>query len=360
MLHAIIMAGGSGTRFWPESTKMEPKQLLQLAGDETMMQATVSRLEGLVPADNLLIVTGAHLVEPIAQQLPKIPRDAIVGEPCKRDTAPCIGLAALLVAKNDPDGVMAVMPADHVISPDEKFREILKQAGDCVLANPNTIVTFGIKPTYPAEIYGYIERGEAVTDSSAPEKTYKVEQFKEKPAVEDAEKYLEAGTFYWNSGIFVWKAELILKALSEHQPEMFAHLQKIADSYGTPAYAETLEKEFTAIKPISIDYAVMEHYKDVLVIEAPFSWDDVGSWRALSRLRGTDDNGNTIVGKHLGIRTEDCIVRGQKNHLITTLGMKNCIIVQTPNSTLVANKDDEEAIRELVKMIKEQGWEEHL
>ncbi len=189
---------------------------------------------------------------------------------------------------------------------------------------------------------------------------YHVRQFREKPKAEIARQYLAAGTYYWNSGIFVWKAGTILKALAERQPEMFARLKTITAAIDTPRYAEILTREFTAIKGVSIDYAVMEHARDVLVIEAPFAWDDVGSWQAISRLQGTDAEGNTISANHLGLRTSGTIVRGPDNHLIVTLGLADCIVVHTPDATLVANKHDEESIRELVKLIAERGWQEYL
>lgn len=355
MLHAVIMAGGSGTRFWPESRGPQPKQLLKLVGERTMIQATVDRIASLVPADRVLIVTNAQLVEEIRRQLPQLPSRALLGEPCRRDTAPCIGLAALEIVRNDPAGIMAVMPSDHVISPDDKYCAAIAQAQRLVEESPERIVTFGIRPTYPAESFGYIERGAALASG-----VYRVQQFREKPKAELAREYLAAGTFYWNSGIFVWKAATILAALEARQPQMMSHLKKIAAAAGTASFAQVLEREFTAIQGISIDYAVMEHATDVVVIEAPFGWDDVGSWQAISRLQGTDAEGNTVAARHLGLRTKGTIVRGADDHLIVTLGVEDLIVVHTPDATLVANKHDEEAIRQLVKLIAERGWHEYL
>jgi mannose-1-phosphate guanylyltransferase len=363
MLHAVIMAGGSGTRFWPESRGPLPKQLLKLVGERTMIQSTVDRIESLVPAERVLIVTNAQLLPEIRRQLPQLPERALLGEPCRRDTAPCIGLAALEIVHHDPDGIMAVMPSDHVISPDDKFCAAIELAQRLVEESPERIVTFGIRPTYPAESFGYIERGEALgasTDALTDNGVFRVRQFREKPKADVARQYLDAGTFYWNSGIFVWKAATILAALEACQPQMMQHLKTIAAAIGTPNYQEVLEREFTAIKGISIDYAVMEHATDVVVIEAPFGWDDVGSWQAISRLQGTDDAGNTVAAKHLGLHTTGTIVRGPDGHLIVTLGVEDLIVVHTPEATLVANKHDEEAIRELVKLIAERGWHEYL
>ncbi len=355
MLHAVIMAGGSGTRFWPESRSSSPKQLLRLIGERSMIQATVDRLGALVPPENVLIVTNARLVDEIWNQLPQLPPQALIGEPCRRDTAPCIALAALAVLRDDPDAVMAVMPSDHVIAPAEKFRAAITQAQRLVEESPERIVTFGIRPTYPAESFGYIERGDALADG-----VYRVKQFREKPKADVARQYLASGTFYWNSGIFVWKAATILDALRQRQPEMVARVSKIAAAFDRPNYAEVLEREFTAIEGISIDYAVMEHATDVAVIEAPFDWDDVGSWQAITRLQGTDAEGNTISGRHLGLRTTDTLVRGGENHLVVTLGVSDLIVVHTPDATLVANKHDEESIRQLVKLIADRGWQQYL
>ncbi len=364
MLHAVIMAGGSGTRFWPASRAATPKQLLQLVGDATMIRQTVDRLDGLVTPEQTLVVTNERLVDTIQKQLPELPPTSIVGEPCKRDTAPCIGLAAMLVSRDDPDATMAVMPADHVISPVEAFQGAIMQAAAMVDHSPGQIVTFGIKPSYPAEIFGYIQRGESTSADGSPAPpptpTYAVKQFREKPDALTAAKYLDAGDYYWNSGIFIWKAKTILDALAKRQAKMLGHLEKIVADWGTEKQAKTLTTEFTAIEGISVDYAVMEHATDVAVIEAPYSWDDLGGWQSLARLQGTDDAGNTIVGKHLGFNTTGTIVRTDDEHLVVTLGLNDCIVVHTQNATLVANKNDEESIRKVVKELEARGWSEYL
>ena len=362
MLHAIIMAGGTGTRFWPASRAATPKQLLSLVGDKTMIRQTVDRLAGLIAPEQTLVVTNEQLVAPIAEQLPELPAASIVGEPCKRDTAPCIGLAALLVSRDDPDAVMAVMPADHVIKATDKFQAAMTQAAAMIETEPDRIITFGIRPTYPAEIFGYIQRG-APTAPGEPASAggcYQVKQFQEKPNATTAAQYLAAGDTYWNSGIFVWRAKTILDALAKRQSTTLAHLEKIVDAWGTDRQHEIFTAEFTAIDGISIDYAVMEHATNVAVIEAPFDWDDLGGWQSLTRLLGTDNNKNTIVGKHLGLNTTGTIVRTSDDHLVVTLGLEDTIVVHTPGATLVANKNDEESIRKVVKQLEAQGWNEYL
>ncbi len=356
MLHAVIMAGGTGTRFWPLSRASRPKQLLDLTGGRTMIQATIDRLGELAPPERTWIITNRSLIAPIAEQLPQLDRKRIIGEPCKRDTAPAIGLAALLVLADDPDATMIVMPSDHLIQPDEAFQQAISQAADLVEAEPQTLVTFGIKPTYAAESFGYVERGEAKGGAAV----FEVKKFREKPAKSVAEEYLASGNFYWNSGIFVWKARTILDALARYEPAICDHLEMIQNHIGKPEFAEVFDREFTAIRGKSIDFAVMEHYQPVVVIEAPFTWDDVGSWQALARSVASDEAGNTTIGKHLGIRSAGCIVRSSDDHLVVTLGMKDAIVVHTPDATLVADKQQEEAIREVVKALEQRSWQEYL
>jgi mannose-1-phosphate guanylyltransferase len=363
MLYATIMAGGAGTRFWPASRKLYPKQLLTLVGDRSMIQATVDRLDGLVAPENLLIVTNQVLVEAISQQLPKVPRQSIIGEPAKRDTAPCIGLAAALIAARDPEAIMIVTPADHAIQPSDSFRNALKHAASLVEANPKRLVTFGIKPEYASEAFGYIERAAKPIETPLQQTelpTYPVLRFREKPDRNTAAEFLKAGTFFWNSGIFVWKASTILNALKKYEPEIAGHLEKIADSVGSRDFANVLNREFTAIKGKSIDYAVMERYPDVLMVEAPFQWDDLGNWSAIPRLQGVDADNNTVQAKHLGLNTSNSIIRAAQGHLIVTIGVKNLVVVHTPNATLIADRQEEASIKEIVNQIEKNGWDEYL
>jgi mannose-1-phosphate guanylyltransferase len=360
MLHAVIMAGGAGTRFWPASRAARPKQLLALVGKDSMLRQTVARLGDLAPPAQTLIVTNERLLPAVREQLPELPAASLVGEPCKRDTAPCIGLAALLVSRDDPTAVMAVLPADHVIRSADRFQDAVRQGVALVERHRGRIVTFGIRPTYPAEIFGYIQRGARLDVRAGESPAFVVKQFREKPDVATATQYVASGDYYWNSGIFIWKAQTIIDALAERQPEMLAHLQHIVAAWGRPEQDEVFRREFSAIKPISIDYAVMEHARDVTVIEAPYDWDDLGSWQSLSRLLGADAHDNTVAGRHLGLDSTGCIVRTEGDHLIVTVGMHDCLVVHTPEATLVANKRDEEAIRQVVRQLEERGWSAYL
>jgi mannose-1-phosphate guanylyltransferase len=224
------------------------------------------------------------------------------------------------------------------------------------------LVTFGIQPTYPATTYGYIERGDPERTIKAADGpiSYRVRHFREKPDLATAQQFLELGGFYWNAGIFVWKAQTILAALAEYEPAMVEQLQPIIAAHGTSGFEQTFQQRFTAIRGKSIDYAVMERHKNVIVLEAPFAWDDVGNWRSLARTRGTDADGNTIVGKHVGLKSSGTIVRTDEQHLVVTVGVKDCIVVHTPDATLVAHKDDEESVRQVVERLKELGWEQFL
>ena len=360
MLHAIVMAGGSGTRFWPASRAALPKQLLPLAGDTTLLQDTVARLEGLVPPERTMIVTSARLLEAVHHQVPTVPAAGLVGEPCKRDTAPCIGLAALLVARRDPAAVMAVMPSDHVIQPAAEFRRAILQAAAMVEATPRRLVTFGVRPTYPAESFGYIQQGAPLAVAAGAAPAHAVARFREKPPAQVAEEYLAAGNYLWNSGIFVWKAATILAALRERQPECLDHLERIAAAWDTADRDAVFAREFAAIKGISIDYAVLEHAADVVVIEAPFTWDDLGGWSAVARQRGVDAEGNTVVGRHLGIESVRTIVHAADDHLVVTMGLEDMLVVHTPDATLVADRAREEAVRKVVAELEKRGWQEYL
>ncbi len=357
MLHGVIMAGGSGTRFWPQSRRSRPKQFLRLAGDGTMIQQTFARCQPLIPPERLWVVTNRLHAEETRRQLPELSGERLLLEPCGRNTAPCVGLAAIHLLAQDPDATMLVMPADHVIGPDEVFRDAAERAAQVVEQSPERLVLFGVPPSYPATGFGYIERGEPLEGHRG---AYLVKRFREKPDRPTAEQFVRAGTFYWNCGIFVWKARRILKALGQYEPDIYQRLCRLQETLGQPSWQQTLEDEFPQMKSISVDYAVLERAENVCVFEAPFNWDDVGSWQALSRLLGADELGNTVAGLHCGVETKNCIIRSSDDHLIGTLGVEDLIIVHTPDATLVASRADENAIRKLVERLEEEGHERFL
>ena len=359
MLHALIMAGGGGTRFWPRSRQGKPKQFLKLVGASTLLQQALERIEVLVEPTRTWVITGASYCAETARQLPSLPAERIVGEPCGRDTAACIGLGAALIAHADPAGIMLVMPADHVIEPAQEFRRAVHVAEQVVLEHPGALVTFGIRPTFAATGYGYIERGnELLKRQGIP--VHRVQKFREKPPVELAEEFVASGQHYWNSGIFVWRAATILQELRNNQPKLADAVERIAAAWGTPHQDDILAKEYAALDRISIDYAVMEKATEVFMVQAPFLWDDVGSWLALERRHPQDADDNTVLANHLGIDTRNCVIAGDIDKLIATLGVSDLIIIQDGDAILVANRHDEAKIKQLVEQLKARGLEKYL
>jgi mannose-1-phosphate guanylyltransferase len=359
MLHAMIMAGGGGTRFWPRSRQERPKQFLTLAGDRSLLQLAMDRIEGLVPTANSWVITGERYRAETSRQLPALPKDHVIGEPCGRDTAPCVGLGAALIHRRDPAAVMIVTPADHVIEPQQEFRRSAHLAAQMAEEHPAALVTFGIPPTFPSTGYGYIQRGPEVVERQGIN-VFQVRKFHEKPNADLAEQFVVSGQYFWNSGIFVWKAATVLDALKMQRPQLHAAVERIADAWDTPRRDQVLQTEFNAIERVSIDYAVMEHAPEVLVVQAPYRWDDVGSWLALERMNPQDADGNTVKALHAGLKTKNCVIVSDAGHLIATLGVENLLIVQDGDATLVADRRDEANVKLIVDLLKKKGLEKYL
>ena len=359
MLHAMIMAGGGGTRFWPRSRQKRPKQFLTLVGDRTLLQQAFDRVEGPAPAERTWVITAAAHCEEVARQLAEVPAAHIVGEPCGRDTAACIALGAALIARQDPQAVMIVTPADHVIEPAQEFRRGIHVAEMMAQEYPDALITFGIVPTFPSTGYGYVQRGAEMAQRQGVT-VFRARAFKEKPSADVAERLLVSGDYYWNSGIFVWKVATILNNVRERQPKMYTAVQRIAEAWGTLEQESVFQREYAALDKISIDFAIMQEAKEVLVIKAPFRWDDVGSWLALERMHPQDADGNTVLATHAGLKTKGCVIVADKGHLIATVGVENLLIIQDGNATLVADRRDEGTIKQLVELLKKKGLEEYL
>ena len=355
-LYAVIMAGGSGTRFWPASRREFPKQFLALTGSRTLLQTTVDRCLPWIPWSQFRVVTNAIQAAEVSRELPELDASQILIEPCGRNTAPCIGLAAIQLLSTDPDAIMVVLSADHAIQPVDVFRASVEQAVAIVQESPDTLVLFGVPPTYPSTGFGYIERGGELGKSNA----FRVAAFREKPNIAIAQQFLDGGQHYWNCGIFVWRADAILRSLQLYQPAIFEGLQRILIHSRTKGWEHAVETEFPGLTSISIDHGVLEKAQDVAVLEAPFEWDDVGSWLALQRLLGTDASGNTVSGRHCGLDTNGCVIRSTDGHLVATLGVDDLIIVHTPDATFVASKADENSIRLLVAELEKRGLTEYL
>jgi len=362
MLHAMIMAGGGGTRFWPRSRNSRPKQFLSFSGDRTLLQETVDRIAPQVPPERTWVITGAAYTAATAEQLPELPTAHIIGEPCRRDTAPCVGLGAALIAKDDPDATIIVMPADHAIEPQPEFNRAVHAAEQFIRDHPDSLLTFGIPPTFPSTGYGYIRTGESL-GTRQDVSGNRVVAFQEKPDEATAERYVAGGGYLWNSGIFVWKPNAILGELKLRRPDIHDAVVRIAANHGSPSFTAAFEKEFAAIAGTSIDFAVMQDAAaagKVLVLHAPYSWDDVGSWLALERRNPQDAAGNTIQADHCGIATENCVIVGERGRLITTIGVRNLLIVQDGDSLLVANRNEEATVKNLVDKLKAEGWGKYL
>ena len=360
MLHAVIMAGGTGTRFWPLSRMSRPKQVLPVGGALPLIAETMARLAGLVPVERTSIVTAAEQVAPLLNALGHGAPPRVIAEPFGRDTAACIGLAAVHVYRADPEATMLVMPADQVIEPVERFHEVM-QAGARVADDGQSLVTFGIAPTHPATGYGYIHRGELVADLDGIP-VYEVHRFREKPAAETAEEYFDSGEYYWNSGIFCWRAATILDCIRRFAPELHAALERIAAAIATPAEETVLRAAYEPLERISIDYAIMEHAERIRVVEADFRWSDVGSWASVARLRESqaDDDGNIVIGQAELLDCADTLIVGEEGHLIGVVGLEHVVIVQTPDATLVCSKDHAERVKALVEELRDKGLTKYL
>lgn len=354
----LIMAGGAGTRFWPLSRKEKPKQFLNLTDQNmSMLQSTVDRVKEMVEIERVFIATNNLYVDKITEQLPELPEENIIVEPCKRNTAPCIGLASLYIERKYPDSTMVVLPSDHVVEDTESFKNILNSAASYANKGEN-IVTLGIKPDKPETGYGYIHLGDKVQEVE-DNSVYKVQEFTEKPNLEKATRFFEDGKYYWNSGMFVWKTETILNKLKEHLPEIYNNLKEISRSIGKQDESEVIDEKFSCMNNISIDYGVLEKEKDIFVIPADFGWNDVGSWTALSEINEVDENNNLINSDHVGMDTNDSIIYS-KDKLVTSIGVDNLIIVNTEDAILVCNKDNAQDVKKLRKLLKDKGFDNYL
>ena len=359
MLHAIILAGGSGTRLWPASRTAQPKHMLTFEPPQTLLQATLERLTSLVPPEQTWIVTSRTQTERIADSLPHFDTAHILSEHIPRNTAASIGWATVKLRRIDPDAVMIVLPADHIIKPAAVFCETLQFAADIVQKSPEKLVTLGIKPTFPATAYGYIQRG-AVLETA--QNAYNVLRFCEKPKQDIAETFFQSDDFYWNAGIFVWKAETILDLLSRFEPEIGFWLRQIEQSLGTIEESLVTGEAFKKMKPISIDYAVMERAKEIVVVESAFDWNDVGTWSALDRLYADqkDSCGNLFISANvLAIDSTDCTVRcGEPGHLVALVGLHDVVVIQTADATLIVRKGQEESVRRIADELKKRNEEQ--
>ena len=353
MLYAVIMAGGSGTRFWPLSRSSTPKHLLTIVSERPLIAECVDRFKGFIPPENILVVTTVEQADAIRGTLSEIPPDNVIAEPVGRDTAACIGYAACVVRHRNPEAVMAVLPSDHVITPTERFMESLLAAEELV-GKVGGLVTFGIRPSWPHTGMGYIQRGPQA-DTINNFKIFRLMRFREKPSLDLAQQFIDSGEFYWNSGIFVWKAATILEEIEKYMPEHHRLLSQIVPVIGTPEQEKVVASVYPRFPRISIDFGVMEMARTVHVIESDYEWDDVGSWTAIPKHHPLDMHGNTVLADFEGVNTADCIIVGEPGHLITGVGIRKLIIVHTPDATLVAYRDAAGDVKKLVEQLQKKG-----
>lgn len=351
-LYALILAGGSGERFWPLSRRARPKQLLRLVAEQTLLEQAVTRLDGLVPPERLLILTNVDQEAAVRELLPQVPKENIVAEPAKRDTAAAVALGAGWVAARDHSATMIVLPADHVINDTTAFQKTLAVAA-AAAEETGALVTIGIKPTWACPGYGYIEQGEAVHVRAADKEAsvHRVIRFREKPNADLAESFLRKGNFRWNAGMFVWSVPSILSEFNRHTPELANFISQLC----VPGnFSKTLKERFGVLPRISLDYAIMEKADRVLVVEAGFDWDDVGSWRAVSKYFKNDAEGNAANCEITALESSNNIVFNPDGSRIALLGVHNLIVVRTADAILICHRHQAEKIKNLVSEIPEE------
>lgn len=351
----LILAGGSGTRFWPLSRAKRPKQVLKLIDDKEMINHTIDRCDPYISNEDMYIITNADQAE-LLQEVTggRMSPERIFAEPSARNTAPCILYSALRLQKEYGDAIVCVLSADHNVKDEEAFRKVLSNASDYV-HKYDDIVTIGITPTFPSTGYGYIKTG---TQADEPYTIYHVEKFVEKPCLELAEQYLKSGEYLWNSGMFIFKISTILDRFKQHLPEMYEALQPL--NHLSEAEADSfLEEVYPTLERISFDYGIMEKESHIVVIPGDFGWSDVGTWDTLDDIIPSDENGNIVKGDHIGLNTQNCVVfAGDKT--VATIGLSNIVIVNTADSILICNMDNVQEIKELTDELAKQGREELL
>ena len=354
--YGVIMAGGGGTRFWPLSRADKPKQFLNLSGKNTMVMDTALRLAKVADSSDIFVVTNAKTVDATWEQTQAIlEKDHILGEPAARNTAACIGYAAMEIVKKYEDGIMVIVPSDHFIKDEEEFARVLNLACNAAESS-DKLVTIGIKPTFPSTGYGYIKY-----NSSEVGSVKTVDEFVEKPDLETASEYVATGEYAWNSGMFIWKASTILKYFEELLPDIYGYLVTIGAAMGTPDEKEVIEELYPQIPKISIDYGIMERAKGVLMLEGDFGWNDVGSFDAFDQIHKCDKDGNVLLAETCTIDSRNNVLYStEDDHLIATLGVDDLVIAYTKDVTLICTKNRAQDIKLFVEKLAKEDKEKYL
>jgi len=350
--YAVILAGGQGTRLWPLSRRKKPKQLHSLMTEEPMIQDTYRRLLSVFDADKIIISTIPEFVADIRKILPNIPKKNYIVEPGLMGNAAACGLVSELLFARNEDSVAFFMPADAFIANQKEFQKVIKFAKGIADKNPKQIITIGIKPNRPETGYGYIKMGNQ-TDSKSNLEAHKVECFVEKPDQKTAEKYLKSGKYLWNSGIFGWRTDYILELFEKHLPDTFKHLETIRVNVDKKDFGLVLKKEYAKIEKTTIDYGIIEKTKDILVIPADFGWSDVGSWGSLLEVLAEQSKSDSVHrGHHVGVDNANCLVMGGEK-LIATIGLKDIVVVDTPDALLICHKDQSHRVKEVLSELED-------
>jgi len=345
-LNAVILAGGSGTRLWPLSTPSFPKQFLPLPNGRSMIQESLARVEGLVSTEQAWVVTGRSMIELVREHLPMVPASQILGEPMGRSTSAAIGWAAATIARKDPEAIMMVLTADHVITKIDQFKQALRLAEK--LAGQGYLVTLGIKPTGPETGYGYI-RYDGELREGFDNQAFYGERFVEKPSAATAQSYLEDGHYVWNSGMFVWRVETILSELRKHLPELMQKIDTIVDAMGTTREREVLDELWPTLQTISIDYGVMEKASRFAVIPVDIGWNDVGNWEQYGSLFPADQNNVCSVGHHVGLGSSNIFVYNNTQREVFTIGLEDVVVIEMDDKTVICHKDEVQLVKELAE-----------
>lgn len=353
-LFAVIMAGGVGSRFWPRSKEKSPKQLLNIFGDRTMIQETVSRLDGIVDKENIYILTNKVQKEEIIKQLPYIPPENIIDEPFGRNTAACIGLASIIIKSKAENALTIILPADHIIKDIEEFHKTIKQAAEFA-DKSGGLVTIGIKPSRPETGYGYIQ----IEENEVANNVHKVYTFAEKPNYATAVRFIESGDFYWNSGMFIWRVDAVLNEIEKYMPDLFEGLNELTPALKTAGFNQKLVNVYGKLRNISIDYGIMEKSRNVYLTKGEFSWSDVGSWEEVYQLSDKDENGNAIVGNVFTEMTVDSYIFSPEK-FTSVIGVDNLIIINSDDALLVCRRDQSQEVKKIVDHLKINKLTEYL